>query len=271
MFDQELNQKNGFTDVLFVAMGLGIRLLLALTTAAFFAEYVSDVFAWFMPPEWAKYAAAFSGVFLLDVSAAGWSHFGTNHSNTLEQQRFAVTASWLDLGMSLLVTAVFVGLTTPLLATALPPDLYQAMIVFVSWMGVFVGIVAFAGNAFLLHEYVQNSSEKIQQRRNNELHAAALRGQHELETERLKTWIARSQANIRKEMPGYTARAANQTASEYLANMFSQLDKDGDGVISEAEIAAALNEADVMPPLPVGQPVRTANGHGAARPTSGQR
>ena len=248
MFEQnEELQSNGASTLLATLLGIVIRVFLAITTAGFFAAYAADIWSWLLPPTLAANAAAVTGVVLIDGLAAGWTYLRRAAADTAEQQNYASVGAMLDMTLSLLVTAVFVMLTTPLLQASVSPEIYTVMINLAAWAGILIAVVAFAGNGVLWHFYANASAGAVQQLRFNELRALATKAEHDLDAERLKMWTEKALDNIRQELPGYTSDAATRSKEAYLAQRFAASHNHGAGRIEQPQ-----EDADFLaePPQP---------------------
>jgi len=227
MFQDEFsNHENGANSLFSTIVGVAIRAFLAVTTAGFFYAYGGDIWSWILPYPMANYAAAITGVVLVDGLAFAWTFLRRSSADTEEQQHYAKLGAWLDMALSLTVTAVFIILTTPLLAASVSPEVLNVLLNLASWLGIIVGVVAFAGNGLTWHFFDNASASSVQQLRTNQLRAMALRAEHTLETERLKLHTGKALAQIREALPQFAQAAASKSKDDYLASRFAQIEQE---------------------------------------------
>ncbi len=221
MFSDEFDNNNGANELLSSLLGFIIRIFLAATTAGFFATYAVDIWTWLFPPSIAVFVSALTGVVLIDSLAAGWTYLRRTSADTEEQQRYAQAGAWMDIALSLLVTAVYVVLTTPLLIESVSTETFAMLMNFASWLGVIIGVVAFAGNGLVWHYYANASSMSVEQLAKNRLRALARKAEHEIEMERLKMWTSKALAEIRQALPEHTGQAAARARDDYINTRFT--------------------------------------------------
>lgn len=254
MFDNEEfgNSANGATSLFSTIVGVAIRAFLAVTTAGFFYMYGGDIWSWVLPYPMANYMAALTGIILVDGLAFAWTYLRRASADTEEQQNYAKLGAWLDMGLSLTVTGVFIILTTPLLAASVSAEVLTILTNLASWLGIIVGVVSFAGNGLVWHFFDNASSSSVQQLRTNQLRAMALRAEHTLETERLKLHTNKALSQIREALPQFALAAANKSKDNYLASRFAQIDTNGDGMLDFDEIEQAAIASQPPPQREIG-------------------
>lgn len=252
MFNNEdfENGANGATSLFSTIVGFAIRAFLAVTTAGFFYIYGGDIWSWILPYPMANFMASLTGVILVDGLAFAWTYLRRSSADTEEQQNYAKVGAWLDMGLSLTVTGVFIILTTPLLAQSVSAEVLGVLLNLASWLGIIVGVVAFGGNGIIWHFYDNASSGSVKQLQVNQLRAFARKMEHALEMDRLKMQASKTFQQIQEALPQYTDGAAQQSRDGYLASRFAQIDTNNDGVLSFDEIEQAALDA------PPSQPIR---------------
>ena len=89
---------------------LFVVVLSALTTFAFFANYVGGAFTFIAGDSLSPYISGIAGLLVLDVAALIWGYLRGRHADTAAQMAIAGTMGVVDLSISILVTAVFFAL-----------------------------------------------------------------------------------------------------------------------------------------------------------------
>lgn len=241
MFNNEefQTQANGAASLFSTIVGAAIRIFLAVTTAGFFYMYGGDIWSWILPYPMANYMSALTGIILVDGLAFAWTYLRRSSADTVEQQNYAKVGAWLDMALSLCVTGVFIILTTPLLAASVSAEVLTVLLNLSSWMGIIVGVVAFAGNGLIWHFFDNASASSVKQMNMNARRALAMQSEHTLEMSRLDMLAAKASQRIQAALPQLTDQAANQSRDNYLAKRFAQVDRNGDGVLDFDEIEQA--------------------------------
>lgn len=226
MFQNEefQNKGNGAVSLFSTIVGVAIRAFLAVTTAGFFYIYGGDIWSWVLPYPAANFMAALTGVVLVDGLAFAWTYLRRESANTTEQQNYAKIGAWLDMGLSLTVTAVFIILTTPLLAASVSAEIFGILTNLASWLGIITGVVSFAGNGLIWHFYDNASASSVKQLNLNTLRALAMQAEHSLEMRRLKMLTTKAADRIQAALPDLTDQAASQETDHYLNARFAALD-----------------------------------------------
>ena len=224
--DNNLPEPSGAIKFVSTITGFVIRIFLAVTTAGFFATFGTDLWTWILPPSLASIAAAITGVILIDMLAAVWSFLNRSGADTKEQEEYSSVAMWFDMILSVLITAVYVILTTPLLISSVTAETYALLVNLSSWLGIIIGVLAFVGNGLLWHMYSTNSSQATKQKNTNALRIEAIKAQFQVEFEHMKLETAKTISGIQSQLGSLTDMSAAANTENWLRRRFSHLQQD---------------------------------------------
>lgn len=238
--DEELYQDSESKNAIAAIFGVVIRFIMAITTGGFFAVYAPALTAWLVGREYAMWTSALLGIVSIDIMAWLYSYLRSNHATTTTQMKAAAGGTIGNIALSATVTAVFFILQTSFIPTANPDGSLTAVGEIINIVGLIIGSLAMAGNGILWAWYQANGIKERAQLSTNQLRAASLTGRFAIEKEKQRLTMARTLENIQRQLPALTATAGKSNAAHYLRSKFGEIDKDGDGRMTGAEIDAWL-------------------------------
>lgn len=219
-------------------IGVIIRLMLAITTAGFFFEYVGNLFNWVTGANnlYGPWLSAVTGVFMIDALAYFWSKQRQTSGNTQNQITTATRGTMGNMGLSVLVTVVFIILQTNFVEIRHSDGGFNDLGTAVNIAGLIIATLAFAGNGILWAYFDSNSFAAIQALRDAALKAARAAGIFAIDERRNKMTIGRTIEQLNADLPRYTTDAAGRARIQYLKENFHDIDADGDGRLSDEEL-----------------------------------
>jgi hypothetical protein len=212
--------------------------LSALTSAAFFYAYAGDAFA-FLVGDLSAWLAAAVGVLCYEIASLVWSWLRANDADTAAQLATANIAAWLTMVGGLVVTVVYFGLTTPLIAGQLDATANGAL----SLAGGMLIVLGIAGNFAAGHVYRVSAATHAQAQQHAELRAMQTGARHVANREATQAELVRTIELIRESLPDTANAQANANTVQYIAERFPSAPRMG----QEARAA--------------GRPTPTPNGH----------
>ena len=201
---------------------LALFLLSAATTAGFFYVYAGGTFVWVTGEQpgdaiVAPMIAALAGVILLDGGLLVWGYIRAYHASTIPQMALAGAMGVIDLTLSILVTGIFVVLTS-----GLDSGLDAAGIRMINQLGLAVLVLAISGNfgaSYAYGQIGQATKEAAQARR---LAATVQAGKFAADDATAHMLTARTLAAIKAELPARTDQEAETRRGRYMADLFTE-------------------------------------------------
>lgn len=189
----------------------------AATTAAFFYTYTPRVFAPLVGAELSPYLAAAAGFIALDLGALTWGYLRGKHADTVPQMAIAATMGVVNLALSVMVTAVYLGLSVDLHSGAYDAagnlsTLGQAL----NLGGLVIIIVAVSGNFVAGYVYGQMGAEMRQATQARQLAAQRLAGRFAADAARTRLVTEQTLATIGRQLPALAQRQASSAGRAYL-------------------------------------------------------
>lgn len=222
------------------AIGFIIRAMLAVTTAGFFFQYVGNLYNWVAGDSvYGPYLSAITGVFMIDALAYFWTKLRQQNGNSKTQITAATIGTIGNMALSIVVTAVFIILQTAFVEIRDAAGNLNSLGNVVNTAGFIVATAAFVFNGALWAYYDANSFQAIQALRNAVLTAARAAGVFAIDDRRNRLEIGRTVQELNAALPRYTNDAAARNRTQYLLDNFKDIDRDGDGRLSDRELAAA--------------------------------
>ncbi len=233
------------------AVWLFLRLALlafsGITTMGFFYRYAGASFTWLTQEEAATATiapliAAVSGLILLDIGALTWGYIRAHHASTIPQMALAGAMGVADLVLSLLVTALFIVLTS-----GFDSGLGASGVLLINQIGLGVLVIAISGNfaaSYIYSQIGRATKEAAQKRR---LAATMQAGRFAADDATAKMIASRTLAAIKAGLPARADQEAAVRESRYMETTLGHAPAPS-GVVSPATGASGSTMAS-PPPL----------------------
>lgn len=230
-------------------VGLLVRALLAVTTAGFFFLYGSLLFEWLVGAEYAAWVAALVGTAAIDGMAFAWPRLREGHASTDVQMTAASIGTAGNMGISVLITVIFIVLRTTWVSLTAADGSLTAAGWAVNLLGLTCMTLAIAGNGVLVSYYEYNSADARNRRARVTMDAYRNLAEAQLLKAQMKMTVERTLQDVARQLPDVANRAGEHNSAAFIRERYGYL-------------RDAPRHDDQQPPRePAGQG-HSANGHG---------
>jgi hypothetical protein len=218
----ELNDRTGSNHAGGI-VGLLVRLLLALTTAGFFFAYGSQLFAWLVGPEYGAWTAALVGTLAIDGMAFAWPRLREGHAGTEVQMTAASIGTAGNMGISVLITVIFIVLRTTWVTLTAADGSLTAAGWAINLLGLTCMTLAIAGNGALVAYYEYNSAEARNRRARVAMDALRNTAEAQLLRAQMKMTIERTLQDVARQLPDVANRAGEHNSAAFIRERYGYL------------------------------------------------
>lgn len=205
-------------------IGAIVRLLLALTTAGFFFTYGELLFEWLVGPEYAGWTAAAIGTFAIDGMAYVWPRLRESSATTETQMTAAAIGTVGNMGISVLITVIFIVLRTTWVSLTDASGQLTAAGWAINLLGLTVMTLGIAGNGALVAYYEYNSAQARERRGKVSMDALKNQAAHKLLEAQMRMTIERTLQDVGNQLPDVAQRAGQHNSDRFLRGQFGYLD-----------------------------------------------
>lgn len=209
-FDELFDFESADSETERGAVGIILRIVLAVTTAGFAYLYGYELLTWAVDEFYARIGTTIIYVLCIDFMAFEWPRLAEKNATTEKQIGIATHGWMVSVGMSVLVTFVFTTLVFSEFVN-LDGQLGDLVDLF-SWL---VGIGAVTFQAVWYMRYENNGVKSVQARQKaasrarRNVSAATIQAQHE------KQRLGRTLRGVAQRLPGISQEEADRLADDY--------------------------------------------------------
>lgn len=222
-------------------IGVIVRALLALTTAGFFFTYGELLFEWLVGPEYAGWTAALVGTFAIDGMAFVWPRLRESSATTETQMTAASIGTVGNMGISVLITVIFIILRTTWVSLTDATGTLTAAGWAINLLGLTVMTLGIAGNGALVAYYEYNSAQARERRGKVEMDALKNQAAMKLLQAQMDLTIRRTLQEVGDQLPDVATRAGRHNSDRFLRDQFGYLDADQVQRMVDEELAHSQN------------------------------
>jgi hypothetical protein len=220
----EESESSLLASAFWAVIRIGVFVLSAVTTFAFFAIYVGNAFEFLVGSELSPYISGMAGVFVLDFAALAWSQIRAKHAKTNGQMSVSRFTGLGDLIASVTVTALFLALHAGFDVGIYLSDgvtlssLGQVM----HYLGMFIIIAAVSGNFVAGYMYANASPEVLLAVQTAKITAGRRAAAFAAERARIQLTTQHEMEEIKRQLPALAKSDGRESGREYLGRTTKQ-------------------------------------------------